>query len=118
MPPSPSAGLTQLPASARTGNTHTQYSWVADRDANRARGGRERVSADGRGPDHIGVTVADRAILVTGDRGASAALAQAFADQGDMRSLSPRFLHVQRTVIVMESVNEGLVFCDREETFR
>jgi hypothetical protein len=56
--------------------------------------------------------------LVTGDRGASAALAQAFADQGDMRSLSPRVLHVERTVIVMESVNEGLVFCDREEIFR
>lgn len=62
--------------------------------------------------------MAGRAILVTGDRGASAALAQAFADQGDMRSLSPRVLHVQRTVIVMESVNEGLVFCDREEIFR
>lgn len=53
VPPSPSAGLTQLPTSARPGNTHTQYGWVADRDASGARGGR-RVSADGRGPDHIG----------------------------------------------------------------
>jgi ribonuclease PH len=49
--------------------------------------------------------MADRAILVTGDRGASVALAQAFVDQRDMCSLSPRVLHVQRTVIAMEQVS-------------
>lgn len=57
--------------------------------------------------------------MVTGDRGASVALAQAFGDQGDMCSLSPPSLSCSEdSDRDGASVNEGLVFCDREEIFR